>query len=171
MKKMRVFYLVVVLAVSDLLLSNVNAWAESQQRDIRFEGEWIISDYQEGGNRTYRFDGDIVKIWKDNNIYYVEGPNDWFFLKTPKFRAERDDLLVGRYLPNLDVLTQMFPSVADGTRGQAVGKIVLSGTLSMQRNGIITVEYNYWQIGHSGGRFMVREKPGWYRFILTRKSD
>jgi len=144
--------------------------AESQQRDIRFEGEWIISDYQEGGNRTYRLDGDIVKISKNNNIYYVEGPNDWFFLKTQKFRAERDDLLVGRYRPNLDDLTQMFPSVSENSRGQAVGKIVLAGTLSMQRNDIIIVEYNYWQIGHSGGKFIVKENPGWYSFVLTRKK-
>ena len=144
--------------------------AESQQRDIRFEGEWIISDYQEGGNRTYRLDGDIVKISKNNNIYYVEGPNDWLFLKTQKFRAERDDLLVGRYLPNLDDLTQMFPSASKNSRGQAVGKIVLAGTLSMQRNDIIIVESNYWQIGHSGGKFIVKETPGWYSFVLTRKK-
>lgn len=166
MKKTALLTMFFSIAVLLLILD-----AQSQQMDIRFEGEWIISDYQEGGNRTYKLDGDIVKISKSNGIYYVEGPNDWLFIKTHKFREERDDLLVGRYVPNFDDLKEMFESASENMLGQAVGKIVLAGTLSMQRNGIIIVEYNYWHLLYSyGGRVTVKETPRWYRFVLTRKK-
>ena len=145
------------------------------QLELVFEGEWIISNYQERGNKTLKFDGEIVRISKENNIYYVEGSNDWFFTKTKKFRLEKESLLVGIWMPDFNDLKEIYsnvPSPSDSVLTNAIGKIVCKGTLTMLQNGHIVVKYDNFSINRNqANRFhSVTMYPDWYQFILTRKN-
>ena len=141
-----------------------------------FEGDWIISSYEEGGTKTLYYDGDVVKISKQRDIFYVDGPT-WFFSET-RFRLSGSKL-VGENRPDYKELRENLTSssVPESVVQQAAGSgsMVYTGNLAMGQDGRILAEADnlkiYWVSNVFSKRFdHVERYPGWSKFTLTRKD-
>jgi hypothetical protein len=137
-----------------------------------FTGDWIISNYEEGGTVTRKYDGDVVKISKQGDIFYIDGPT-WFFSET-RF-ALSGSKLVGTNRPDYERLTENYPSLPESVLQQATGSVVYTGNLTMRQDGRILAEADnlkiYWVSNASSKRFShVERYAGWTKFTLTRKD-
>ena len=136
----------------------------------KFIGEWIVSEYQEGRNKTRAYDGETVSITKRGEVYFVSGPT-WFFAEA-RFGIEKN-ALIGSIMPDMARLERTWPGVSKSLLNQAHGKIVFKGKLTMLQDGRISAEQNNWEIFfyENTDRFKnATEYPGFYRFVLTRRS-
>lgn len=141
-----------------------------------FEGEWVISDYQERGVTTHKHDGKVVTIRKSGNLYTIDAP-DWFFLETKFHLSGRT--LVGQNVQDYDGLKDIWRDTPESVmpdsvlRQAAASKsVVYRGTMTMLRDGRIAVERDNLEIMFmaSTGRFdSVRRHPGWIQFTLSRR--
>jgi len=172
MKKLTLFtkaFSIVVLLLSVICCTAKEVSTQLQQENLKFEGEWIVSDYQENGVKTYTYDGDTVRIIKNDGVYYVNGPT-WFFPET-RFKLDRN-MLVGTNIPDIERLRENWPTTSNSALGSAYGKIIFSGTLTMLQDDRIVVTADNWQIftyQNSGHFQSVKHFPGFYSFVLTRK--
>lgn len=144
--------------------------AQSQKEELGFEGCWIVSNYQEGGNKTLKYEGDTVTIVKKDDVYYIDGPT-WFFAET-KFKLD-GNMLVGTNIPDIERLKQNWPTAPDSALGSAYGRIVFKGTLTMLKDGRIAGEHDNWKITFftdTGRLKSVKRYPKYNQFILTRKK-
>jgi hypothetical protein len=144
--------------------------AQSPKEEPGFEGDWIVSDYQEGGNKTLKYEGDTVTITKRGDVYYIDGPT-WFFAET-KLKLDRNTL-AGTNIPDMERLKQNWPTAPDAALGSAYGRIVFKGTLKMLKDGRIAGAQDNWKITifrDTGRLKSVKRYPKYTQFILTRKE-
>ena len=146
--------------------------AQLQQGVLSFEGEWTVSDWQVGGNKTYKYDGTTVKIVKRGDIYTMDGP-DQFFAEA-RFKLDGTNLK-GLVVPDVETLRKIskFPTqFPTPVLAIASGKIVYHQTLTMLEDGRVLGEEDNWEIFYRTPDLFdhVNRVPGHFKFVLKRKS-
>lgn len=154
-------------------VSKVQATAASTDGQD-FEGDWIVSGYQEGDAVTSRYDGTVVSISRNGMIFLLDGPtNDEY---STQFR-QVGNKLEGVYIPNFSQLKVNFPTVSDRVLQQAVasGKIFYNINLTMGEDGRIHVERDNIELFFVHNIVMstfdhVVQYPGWCKYTLIKKG-
>jgi len=159
------------LALIGALLSGCGApETAAPAAPVEFEGRWTISNWEEKGAKTLRYDGRVVTISRNANIYEVQAP-DWFFRQT-RFR-QSGGALVGETMEDYRGLKQQYSTIPDVVLRDAAasGSTVFRGRLTMLRDGRIAAERDNLQIIYNEANEFIRVNryPGWIRFTLTRQ--
>lgn len=145
--------------------------AEAQELEVPWQGEWVVSNWQERGTLTLQYDGEVAKIVEQNGIYTIEGISDAIIIET-KFRLGRRNILFGNYIATYDNLVAGFSSLPDGVLRQAAASksVIYSVSLTAIGRGKIAVERNNCQIFWNQKGFAYSQQvSGWIKFILTKK--
>jgi hypothetical protein len=145
----------------------------------RFVGDWVISNWEERGTLTHKYDGRLVTInqSKTPGLFYIES-TDRMALPDSFFEDARYSLvgrsLIGTTIPNYDELKDLFSTTPDNVlRDAAASKsVVYRMKLEMLGDGQIVATRNNMEIWYdqTSGRFTsVQQLPNWKKFTLSRR--
>ena len=142
-----------------------------------FEGDWIVSGYQEGDALTARFDGTVVRIRKNGIVFLIDGPTNQE--ATARFH-QTGNMLQGAYIPTLAQLSKTkedYPTVPESVLKQAIakGKLVYRINLTQGEDGQISVERDNIAVFFLRNIFTsnfdhVVQYPAWCKYTLIKKG-
>ena len=138
-----------------------------------FEGDWIVSGYQEGDTVTARFDGTVVRIRKNGMIFLIDGPTK--DESTAQFR-QSGSMLQGVHIPMLSQMKEEYPTVPERLLRLAIatGKMYYHINLTMGEDGQIYVERDHSQVFFTSNLDHVDhidKYPAWFNYFLIKKGE
>jgi len=138
-----------------------------------FEGQWVVSNYQEGEALTLKYDETVVRISKNGGIFLLDGPTTSEI--GTRYRLSGNNL-IGVFKPDFKELKERYPTAPDRALLEAVasGKVVYNIKLTMGEDSRIFVELDnlelFWLRTDSTVHFHhIKRHPGYWKYALTTK--